>query len=142
MSEADKQHFRDYAQDRLRARRPATVAEQSSASTVKESDDVELDNILGDERETDTEETVHEDRDENNRGDASGEAISEEVVLGDGALIAPVEDSKTTGREKSKRWLEYVKCARESLVQSGSTKPTAKQCHELARTFLAEDGWL
>ena len=142
MSEADKQHFRDYAKDRLRARRPATVAEQSSASTVKESDDVELDNIIAVGRETDTEETVHEDHDENNRGDASAEASSEEVVLGDGALIAPVEDSKTKGREKSKRWLEYVKCARESLVQSGSTKPTAKQCHELARTFLAEDGWL
>ena len=91
MSDKDKSHFREYAKDRLRALRPDTVSEQSSASTVKESD-AELDNILGDRRETDTEETVHEDHDENNRDDASAEASSEEVVLGDGALITPVED--------------------------------------------------
>ena len=123
MNSTDRDLFSKYAEQKMN-RRPASIPEDKSV------DDKKDDNVSVQESDTEIAGDVHvdgSDDDVEDNGSGSFHTGVEETVLnGDREVDDTNNDAPKSGREKSARWLEYVKEASKDIKAEGTTKPDNK----------------
>ena len=140
MNDTDRDLFSKYAEQKLNTRRPASIPEEISV------DDKKDDRAPAQASDTDIADDVHVDVSEDDvEVDDSSELhtqVENGVLPADREVDDTNNEAPKTGREKSARWLEYVKEARKDIKSEGVTKPDNKIVFQRAREYLQADGWL
>ena len=140
MTDTDRDLFSKYAEQKLNSRRPSSIAEDKSVHDRKD------DSAPAQASDTDVAGDVHvdvsDDDDEVDDSSAVHTQVDTGVLSADGEVSDTNDDAPKSGREKSARWLEYVKEARKDIKSEGVTKPDNKAVNQRAREYLQADGWL
>ena len=140
MNDTDRDLFSKDAEQKLNKRRPAPIPEENSV------DDKKDDREPAQASDTDIADDVHVDVSDDDAEDNDSSAVHTPVETGvlptDGGVDDTNDEAPTTGREKSARWLEYVKEARKDIKSEGVAKPDNKAVNQRAREYLQADGWL
>ena len=140
MTDTDRDLFSKYAEQKLNKRRPASIPEENSVDDKK--DDNESAPANNTENADDVHVDVSDDDAENDDSSAVHTQVETGVLSADGEVSDTNDDAPKSGREKSARWLEYVKEARKDIKSEGVTKPDNKIVFQRAREYLQADGWL
>jgi hypothetical protein len=141
MNDTDRDLFSKYAEQKLNTRRPASIPEEISV------DDKKDDRAPAQASDTDIADDVHVDVSDDDAENDDSSGVRTEVEAGVLPADREVDDTnieapKSGGREKSARWLEYVKEARKDIKSEGVAKPDNKAVNQRAREYLQADGWL
>ena len=139
MNDTDRDLFSKYAEQKLN-QRPRSIPEDKPLQDSKhDSTSVQSSN-------TEVTDDVHVDNsDDDAENDDSSELhtqVEAGVLSADGEVDDTNNEAPKSGREKSQRWLEYVKEARKDIKSEGVTKPDNKIVFQRARQYLQADGWL
>ena len=140
MNDTDRDLFSRYAEQKLNKRRPTSIPEENSVDDKKD-DNVSVqasDAKVADDDHVD----VSDNDDEIDDSSAVHTQVETGVLSADGEVSDTNDDAPKSGREKSARWLEYVKEARKDIKSEGVTKPDNKIVFQRAREYLQADGWL
>ena len=140
MNDTDRDLFSKYAEQKLNKHRPASIPEDKSVGDSKH------DSAPVQSSDTDIADDVHVDVSDDDAENDDSSGVRTEVEAGVLPADREVDDTNneapTTGREKSARWLDYVKEARKDIKSEGVTKPDNKIVFQRAREYLQADGWL
>ena len=141
MNDTDRDLFSKYAEQKLNRHRPASIPEDKSVHDKKD------DRAPAQASDTDIADDVHVDvsvdDDENHDSGSLHTEVETRVLPADREVDdTNIEAPKSGGREKSARWLEYVKEARKDIKSEGVAKPDNKAVNQRAREYLQADGWL
>ena len=140
MNDTDRDLFSKYAEQKLNKHRPASIPEENSV------DDKKDDRAPAQASDTEVADDDHVDNaDDDDENDGSGSlhtGVAETVLCGDREVDDTNNEAPKSGREKSARWLEYVKEARKDIKAEGISKPDNKLVFQRAREYLQADGWL
>ena len=140
MNDTDRDLFSKYAEQKLNKRRPGSIPEDKPLDDKK--DDSEAVQASDTEFEGDGDDNLPDDDTENDASKKLHTGVEAGVLSADEEVSDTNNDAPKTGREKSQRWLEYVKEARKDIKSEGVTKPDNKQVFQRAREYLQADGWL
>ena len=138
MTDTDRDLFSKYAEQKLNKRRPASIPEE--ISVVDKKDDREPAQASNTDIADDDRVDVSDDDAEDDGSKSLHTGVAETVLCGDGEVSDATP--KNSGREKSKRWTEYCKLAKDHLFEASGTKPSTKETYALSRQWLQEDGWM